>query len=209
MRVRVAAVGAVVVASTLLSVPAAADRDDLRDRKDAGAQDIRSISHGHGRATAGRVIHTIVSARRWSSKRLSCPSYQECRSTLRVFISTDRDGWYERDIFFMWRDERLRALIYRYTADKDCGSLQDPTCEDRNELLGRLRVWRPSPRSIRFAIPLDLLGARGRDSYAWQAWFWYRRSDPCPRLSYHDRARDDYSCSDYAPDRGYWVHDLN
>jgi hypothetical protein len=141
---------------------------------------------------------------------MSCPSDGgKCRSGFQIYITTDKDPDYERAIYIYRVQGRLQATMQAFRWDPACGGVQDPVCDDSSRSLGEIRVWRPNLRSVKMSFHQRKLGRVDTASYGWQVMAAYRRSQDCPGSSSYDQMRMEYTCVDYAPDRGYWTHRLN
>jgi hypothetical protein len=154
---------AMIIAVAVTPTAAMGDSEAIRDPNDArGLLDIATASHGHdGRS----LVHEVTMHEKWRSRTLG-------RNTdwITIFVdirrAEDRYFGFERTIAFRYRAGKLKAFLYKHGAD---------------ELVARLRVRRPDPRTVRVWVRPDQLSRRPMDRYWWYAETTYR--DCCSDLA--------------------------
>lgn len=166
----------------LLAGSAVADRGSLRDRNDTkGSLDIERAVHKHLSDRPNVFVHKIVMHRRWTKEDIA-NSPRRARS-IRVSFNTKPEEYLccdpERMVTIYSRGGAIRAVLFDVS-------------EGRSRRMSKLRWWRPSRRSIAFAIKKRQLRRSSMDYYQWAVTTFYTaRSIGC-------RARD--ACMDQAPD---------
>ena len=143
--------------------PASADTGAIVDGNDvAGRLDIRRATQGH----AGRraVTHSVTTFRRFRS------SFLRGQNVLTFQFDTNgRPARFERLVFVLWTNGRLRALV-----------------SNRRRIIGAARVSRPNGRTVRVKVRERLLNPAG---YHWLVASFFRGGfdvAPNQRLAFHD-----------------------
>jgi hypothetical protein len=167
-----------------LVVPAHADKRIVRDRNDVrGRLDIKLAVAGHVSASEGRarlIRHRLTTFRPWAKGVL-----EDGSSYVELLIDADDDPATDVQVTIDVRRGELSARIWDL---------------DRNESLGKGRVWRDDRRSVTAAFPKRIVGG---GTYRWYADTSYHRED-----SRHCGTASDAVgiCSDRIPNRGLVGH---
>ena len=182
--------------------PAAADRRGAADPRDTdGPLDMVRIRQSHGRVARGgkpRLRFTIRTEGTWRNRRLKCGQSSKCRSLFDIYVTTDRDEDYERQIQVYKRGGRVRVGVTRYT--QECvapGTL----CNETSGRVGWGRYWRRDRRGFIASIPVRYLG-RDVKRYGWRVRVTFFRDEACEENSAETPGREfgDFVCWDYAPE---------
>jgi hypothetical protein len=156
-----------------------ADTKRLRDGNDVrGPLDIRAVAHGHRTASDGstRLVHTVRLRRAWPVAKLGKDAYL----VVSIDLRGHRRGRPERTLQIESEHGKLVARMY--------DTLAKP--EDH---LGRVALWQPDRRTLRFSFPGSLL-RDGLRRYRWRL---------ATVVENHSRmCRPVGVCVDWAPDQG-------
>ena len=143
--------------------PASADERAIADGNDvAGRLDIRRATQGHVGTQAA--THSVTTFRRFRSSLLR----GENGLTFH-FDTNGRPARFERLVFVLWTNGRLRALV-----------------SNRRRIIGAARVSRPNGRTVRVKVRARLLNPAG---YHWLVASFFRGGfdvAPNQRLAFHD-----------------------
>ena len=145
--------------------PASADERVILDGNDvAGPLDIRRATQGHAGPRA--VTHSVTTFRRFRSSSLRGQNVLTFQ-----FDTNGRPARFERLVFVVWTNGRLRALV-----------------SNRRRVIGTARVSRPNRRTVRVKVRERLLDPAG---YHWLVASFFRGGfdiAPNQRLAFHDLA---------------------
>jgi hypothetical protein len=134
----------------ILVLPAHADKRIIEDRDDVhGRLDIKLAVAGHARTKDGKprlLRHRITTYARWRTHLLADGS-----SYLQLVLDGDDDAAADVEVTIDVRRGELTARV------RDL---------DRNESLGKARVWRPGHSSVTIAFPKRYVGG---GAYRWYA----------------------------------------